>query len=67
MTPDPTPEQQGRSIALREAVARMEVLADQPQVDAPGLDDESRRYLRSFIDTCRSIADRLRRSPGYEP
>lgn len=64
---NPTPTDYGRSRALQALVERAEMLADQPQADAPGLNDDDRAYLRSFVATCRSIADRLRRSPGYEP
>ncbi len=66
MRDGPTPEDQGRSHALRSMVDKAEILATQPQADHPDLSDEDRRYLRSFVATCRSIADRLRRSPGFE-
>lgn len=63
--PDPTPEAMGRMHALHRLA---ELAADQAErrPDQPDIPDEARRYLTAFRETCQSIADRLRRSPGWE-
>lgn len=63
--PDPTPEAMGRMHALHRLAEQATLLADQ-RPDQPGLNDDDRAYLRAYAETCRSIANRLRRSPGWE-
>lgn len=56
----------GRCHALQRIVEHIdELIADRPI--PPNVAPEDRQYLEAFIATARSIATRIRQSPGYLP
>jgi hypothetical protein len=69
MQPDPTPAEVGHMHALnRAAEAVQDIAAAHEQALAhPGLGDDGRAYLTAVVTTARSIAERLRNSPGAKP
>jgi len=69
MAADLTPTEVGRTHALQRAVEAMQALAaaHERSLSHEGLGDDDRAYLNAFITTARSIADRLRNSPGFTP
>lgn len=66
VTADPTPAEYGRSRALQAIAEHAEALSNQPHADRSDIPAPDRAYLRAYIETCASVAARLRSSPGYE-
>lgn len=62
---DRTPAEVGRMHALQRLAEAADHLAARPI--PTDLAPADRDYLTSFVTTARSVAARLRNSPGYEP
>lgn len=63
---DDSPTSVGRTHALhRIAECIDDLIADRPI--PPNAAERDREYLTAFVSTARSVAARLRNSPGYEP
>lgn len=61
---DPTPAQVGRMHALEDLAADAQQRANRRLGSAEGIKPDDRAYLAAYADTCRSVAQRLRASPG---
>lgn len=68
-TSDITPSVAGRLHALQRAVEAVQAIAatHERSLSHDGLGDDDRAYLNAVIATARSIANRLRNSPGFAP
>lgn len=67
MPRDLTPAEVGRMFALQDMAADAQARVDRIRTDQPNLAPEDAAYLAAYADTCRSVADRLRASPGAKP
>lgn len=64
---DPTPAECGRAHALQRLAEAAQGMADAREPVPAAASDDARAYLAAFADTCRSVASRLRSSPGFRP
>lgn len=62
-----TPTEVGRMFAMQDMAADAQARADRAKPAQPNLAPEDVAYLAAYADTCRSVADRLRASPGAKP